>query len=204
MLVNETSCLPIPCRRGRLYFPNEKTCYKIGSRGPCSRGQIVIYDYSARPSVDGISYNGVCGCTSSLKNSKRCLDNNVASVAVTAATAVDAVHDSNECEDKPGMVLMNDRVCYKLYTKGPCDEGEWLVARRVPKTEESFFWTINNEKLQRQLPKARCECKPGYTRTNAEEIESNNLLIFGKCQPPAVGIAKFLNDNVRSVKFSRR
>lgn len=170
MLLNSTSCVPVPCKRGRLYFPRERTCYKIGSRGPCPNGQVVLYDYSARPSLDGISYNGVCGC----KSSSKC-----------------NVEPSDNCEDVPGMVLVN-KTCYKLYTRGPCADGEWLVAQRQPKDE--ILW-----RQKHLLPKARCECKPGYTRTN--EVDSNSLLMPQRCQAPTVGLAKFLNENVKSLSL---
>ncbi|XP_014218993.1 uncharacterized protein LOC106647209 isoform X2 [Copidosoma floridanum] len=192
MLANATSCVPVPCRRGRLYFPRERTCYKIGSRDPCSHGQIVLYDYSASPSVDGISYNGVCGCTSSLKSSGRCRDNDGTDAVLVNGT----LSSSSSCEDKPGVVMMNNGTCYKLYTRGPCEEGEWLVARRTPRVAELAEGVGSDV-----LPKARCECRPGYTRTN--ELESNGLLttVSGKCQAPIVGIAKFLNENARAARF---
>ena len=176
MLANATSCTPVPCRRGRLFFPRERTCYKIGSRGPCANGQVVLYDYSARPSIDGISYNGVCGCTSALKSSGRCQE-----------TA------SDRCEDTPGAVLVN-RTCHRLYTQGPCADGEWLVARRTPKGGEEGLW-----RDRPSLSRARCVCRPGYTRTT--ELEDNSLLLPARCQPPAVGIARFLNENVRAGNF---
>lgn len=149
--------MPVPCKRGRLYFPRERTCYRIGTRGPCPSGQVVLYDYSARPSVDGVSYNGVCGCTR-----KKCADANAT------------------CEETPGMVLM-DNTCHKLYTQGPCEDGEWLVARRAPRGE---FWD-----RKRKLPRGRCECRPNY-----KKVDADNLVTRTKCLAPAVGLAKFLND----------
>lgn len=177
MLVNSTTCVPVPCRRGRLYFPQEKTCYKIGSRGPCPSEQIVLYDYNTRPSIDGISYRGVCGCTNDLKNTGKCSEDTTLN-----------------CEDFPGTALLNN-TCYKLYTQGPCTEGEWLVAQRIPKGD---FWQKD------KIPKARCECQPGYTRISENEtteVENNNLISPGGCQPPAVSLARFLNARVRSIGF---
>ncbi|XP_033216033.1 uncharacterized protein LOC117172337 isoform X2 [Belonocnema kinseyi] len=177
ILVNSTSCLPVPCRRGRLFFPLEKTCYKTGSRGPCPSGQIVIYDYSTRPSIDGISYRGVCGCTNALKNSGKCFEDKALN-----------------CDDVPGTAFLN-KTCYKLYTQGPCTEGEWLVAQRVPK---EALWQ------QGKFPRVRCECRPGYTRISENEtsdLEINNLISPGGCQPPAVSLARFLNARVRSIGF---
>lgn len=178
MLINSSTCVPVPCKRGRLYFPQEKTCYKIGTRGPCPNGQIVLYDYNVRPSLDGISYNGVCGCTNVMKDAGKCAENN-----------------SDDCESTPGMVMIN-KTCYKLYTQGPCTAGEWLVAQRMPKNP---LWYDTEE----SRPKARCECRPGYKRTvdsseaDADDLENNSLVSPNGCQPPAVRLAKFLNENIK-------
>ncbi|XP_014612082.1 PREDICTED: uncharacterized protein LOC106791159 [Polistes canadensis] len=179
MITNTSNCVEIPCRRRRLYFPEENTCYKIGTKGPCPNGQVVSYDYNVRPSIDGISYNGLCGCTNDLKNTDKCMEND---------------NDSNSCENIPGMVLM-DKKCYKLYTQGPCTAGEWLVARRIPKNE---LWV--NEESQ---PKAICECRPGYKRVtdglDASEMESSNVVSSGECQPPTVTLARLLNSNIKMI-----
>lgn len=179
MLINSTTCIPVPCTRGRLYFPQEKTCYKIGTRGPCPRGQIVLYDYNVRPSIDGISYNGVCGCINVQKDLEKCFE-----------------ETNDNCESTPGMIEIN-KTCYKLYTQGPCTAGEWLVAQRMPKQS---LW--KNEELE---SKARCECRPGYKRITdtfkISELESNSLLSSGGCQPPTVSLAKFLNEKAKSINF---
>lgn len=181
MLINSSTCVPVPCKRGRLYFPQERTCYKIGTRGPCPSEQVVLYDYNARPSLDGVSYNGVCGCTSTMRNAGKCTQDG-----------------SDDCESTPGMVMIN-RTCYKLYTQGPCTAGEWLVAQRTPKSRQLWY----EERESR--PKARCECRPGYKRNLVDsseagaddDVESNSLISSHGCQPPAVSLAKFLNENVR-------
>ncbi|KAG7197909.1 hypothetical protein KM043_016150 [Ampulex compressa] len=179
MLINSTTCIPVPCKRGRLYFPQEKTCYKIGTKGPCPNGQVVLYDYNVRPSLDGVSYNGVCGCTNVLKNSAKCTEDN-----------------NESCEDTLGMVMMN-RTCYKLYTQGPCAAGEWLVARRLPRNE---LW-----QREETRPRAKCECRPGYKRimenTEMSDVDSNSLISTGGCQPPTVTLANFLNEKVKLYAF---
>ena len=180
MLINSTTCVPVPCKRGRLYFPREKTCYKIGSKGPCPNGQIVLYDHTVRPSLDGVSYNGVCGCTNLLKNSGKCSE-----------------EENDSCENTPGMVVIN-RTCYKLYTQGPCTPGEWLVPRR---TSKEILWQSGEFKDS----KAICECRPGYKRvrdsSELSDVENNVLNSNGGCQPPAVRLAKFLNDRIKSISF---
>ncbi|XP_074095978.1 uncharacterized protein LOC141525391 isoform X2 [Cotesia typhae] len=180
MLMNSTACVQVPCKRSRLYFPRERTCYRIGTRGPCSSGQVVLYDHSVRPSVDGVSYNGVCGCTMLMKLSGKCRDLDL---------------DLDKCENTPGMFLVGS-TCYKLYTQGPCGLGEWLVAKRRPR--EAVSWPESWVETGDRASKVACECRPGYSRVNSSVVDSDvetNLLSAnpGECQPPAVGIANYLN-----------
>lgn len=117
-IVNSTSCIKNPCGKGRLYFPNEKTCYRTGSQGPCNYKQVVVFDFTARPSIDGISYNGVCGCSGIITE----LDQKCKQEDIT----------ENPCHSTPGMVEINGQ-CYKLYTRGPCGPGFWLEPRKISK-----------------------------------------------------------------------
>jgi hypothetical protein len=32
-ITDSNKCMKNPCEKGRLYFPNEQTCYRIGSQG---------------------------------------------------------------------------------------------------------------------------------------------------------------------------
>lgn len=138
-LVNSTTCITNPCSKGRLYFPEEKTCYRIGTQGPCNFNQVVVFDFTARPSVDGISFNGVCGCVGIIKNlDQKC--------------SVDEQY-SNPCLSTPGMVEVNGK-CFKLYSRGPCGPGFWLEPRKITK---------RNDKRGVQ-----CACRPGYTKYESE------------------------------------
>lgn len=135
MLSNTTSCLPIPCNKGDLYFPDKGQCYRIGTKGSCKNGQLVTFDFQTRPSLDGISYNGVCSCE---KESGNCKDNNI-------------------CDNSngSGMILYKNK-CYKLYTKGPCVRGAWLAPKRQKKEQ---IWTEERTK------NGICECMPGYVKS---------------------------------------
>lgn len=62
VFTEEGVCIIKPCPKAYLFLPQDKQCYRIGSRGPCEEDKIVTFDFDTRPSVDGISYNGVCGC----------------------------------------------------------------------------------------------------------------------------------------------
>lgn len=103
-VVDSTTCLKNPCDKGRLYFPKESTCYRIGSQGPCSINKVVVFDFTTRPSIDGISYNGVCGCSGIISNlDQSCME--------------DDGEPKSACDSVPGMVELKGE-CYKLYTQG--------------------------------------------------------------------------------------
>ncbi|KAK9710696.1 protein of unknown function (DUF4789), partial [Popillia japonica] len=135
MILNETTCDIQPCKRGELYFPKENSCYRVGTKGPCGSGQVVTFDFETRPSLDGISFNGLCGCV----RSKPC----------------EQETEKDSCT-RHDQVLFNDK-CYKLYTQGPCDKGAWLTPVRHRKED---IWT---EEVDRRT--GACDCMPGYTKT---------------------------------------
>ncbi|KAJ8963919.1 hypothetical protein NQ314_005247 [Rhamnusium bicolor] len=147
ILVNTTTCIEQPCRRGHLYFPEEKHCYRIGSQGPCSKNHIVTFDFNTRPSVDGISYNGLCVC-----EKKDC------NIETTSTI---------KCDRTKGMVRYNNE-CHKMYMQGPCPRGSWLVPMRQGK--EELFTNGNGERF------GVCECIPGYMRT-VRTSEHTNITV---------------------------
>lgn len=135
-LLNSTACIRNPCGKGRLYFPDEETCYRIGTQGPCDFNQVVVFDFTVRPSVDGISYNGVCGCNGIIKSlDQKCQPEDI--------------EEKNPCNSTPGMVEINGS-CYKLYTKGPCADGLWLEPVKILKRNDKRGFT--------------CACRPGYEK----------------------------------------
>lgn len=140
IIINSTNCVENPCTKGSLYFPDQNTCYKIGSQGPCSLTQVVVFDFTARPSVDGISFKGMCGCSGVIMN----LDQQ--------CTGAEFDNQHNTCESSPGMVEIEGS-CFKLYTRGPCGSGQWLEPIK------------NNKKI---AVKAKCECRTGYTSFEGE------------------------------------
>lgn len=149
MIVNSTTCIPIPCSRGSLYFPNEKACYRVGTQGPCTQGQVVTFDFRTRPSLDGISYNGICACTGSYRENGKCLKGK---------------RSTKSCD--AGMGSYQNQ-CYKLYNQGPCKNGQWLV----PQRQEKLRLRGDDERNS-----ARCECKPGYSRVSGSDENSFQCL----------------------------
>lgn len=158
IILNSTTCIPIPCSKGYLYFPEQKTCYRIGSQGPCSTGQIVTFDFRTRPSVDGISHNGICGCKGLFNEHTNCLKEK---------------RSAKVCEN--GLVQYKSK-CYKLYNKGPCPDGQWLV----PSKDSRLLWQDGTKNL------VKCDCRPGYSVVSSDK---GNI----KCLPPTVSLANYLN-----------
>lgn len=155
------TCISNPCRKNFLYFPNEKTCYRIGSRGPCRIEQVVVFDFTVKVGLDGVSYNGMCGCSGIIKNlDQSCLRDDNSPKTLCPSPLV---------EFKGG--------CYELYSKGPCNVGQWLEPNKITKSY-------------------RCQCKPGYVPYDKNETEYG---VTG-CHGPSVLIARFLNGN-KTYKF---
>lgn len=172
-LVNQTSCVRNFCGKNRLYFPAEDSCYRIGSQGPCSLHQVVVFDFTARPSIDGISYNGICGCAGVITNfDQQC------------STSSD--QEKNFCEATPGMVEMSGQ-CHKLYTRGPCGAGQWL--------EPLKSQTTNDTALFGYASRAKCVCRPGYTPTERDHGGTHS------CSAPSVSLARYLTIERRNSNF---
>lgn len=142
-VINSTSCIDNPCAKGRLYFPEERTCYRIGTQGPCNWQQVVVFDFTVHPSLDGISYNGVCGCSGIITN----LDQQCSSDDDRSGT-------ESACASMPGMVEFNGK-CYKLYSRGPCGPGQWLEPKKIV-----------SRKDRRGV---QCQCRPSYTKYESND-----------------------------------
>ncbi|XP_011296245.2 uncharacterized protein LOC101892649 isoform X1 [Musca domestica] len=168
-LVNATTCVENFCGKNRLYFPDQKQCYRIGSQGPCDLHQVVVFDFTARPSVDGISYNGMCGCAGIIMN----LDQQCSKPSEPM---------TNTCESTPGMVELEGN-CYKLYSRGPCGPGQWL---------EPIKSVTTSDTARRIQTKAKCVCRPGYTAVVSPE---NSTTTIERCNAPTVGLARYLTEN---------
>ncbi|XP_075161371.1 uncharacterized protein LOC142234172 isoform X1 [Haematobia irritans] len=172
-LINSTSCVENYCGKNRLYFPDQNQCYRIGSQGPCDIDQVVVFDFTAKPSIDGISYNGMCGCAGILKN----LDQQCSTPSETM---------TNRCESTPGMVELEGN-CYKLYSRGPCGPGQWLEPIKSPIADTARLIQI----------KAKCVCRPGYSPVEKWDNSSSSTIntLIDRCNAPTVGLARYLTQH---------
>lgn len=144
ILVNTTSCIVQPCTKGYLYYPKIRNCYRIGTQGPCKDGHVITFDFKTRPSVDGISFNGICHCTET-GNKNSCL-----------------INEQTKCNDR-NLILFNNQ-CYKLYSQEPCKPGAWLAVKRQSKPLVHTKTEINI---------GICECMPGY-KESIKIVNNNN------------------------------
>lgn len=157
LLATNATCIANPCAKGELYFPTDSSCHRIGTQGPCDLHAVVVFDFTARPSIDGVSYNGVCGCAGI--------------VTTLAQTCSEREPQASACRGSPGMAEVAGE-CHKLYSRGPCGPGEWLVPTKG------------------SAGRATCECKPEYKRFEA----ANGVR---GCHAPSVEIARYLNRRIQ-------
>ncbi|XP_018898469.2 uncharacterized protein [Bemisia tabaci] len=196
----EIGCIPLPCQTGRLYFPGGKGCHRVGSQGPCPPGQIVLFQDSVKTSIEGISYQGMCGCkaTSSDPNTifpmpfrgepGNPLNQCGAQARQSNSNLISGSEDNSEiledlCGSKRGVIQWADGTCRQLYTQGPCNVGEWIVPDRGKGQRKGRGWKVG-----------KCECRPGFTPNRDEKTNITT------CLPPVVTIAKFLNS--KSYQFN--
>lgn len=184
ILVNATTCIKLPCARNELFFPpanaTTNNCHRIGTQGPCRTGHVVTFDFRTRPSLDGISYNGLCACASS-----NCRTNQ------TDASNTEEV----SCESD--RVLFRGK-CYKLYGQGPCARGAWLVPRRRGKKD--LYWNDSAVQVGTSVRKREgyCDCMPGYTkliRRIEHQGPPESRKTVAECLSPTVLLADYLNKN---------
>ncbi|KAK6626010.1 hypothetical protein RUM43_006314 [Polyplax serrata] len=203
IFANKT-CHANPCPKGKLFFPQDESCHRVGVRGPCARGQLVLFEQSVRPSVEGISYRGICGCSGPGKCKN---EDDIDTTKISGRTTLNEIEEAKSnkkinrnshqylkdgaykiriCEKNEKAIGNN---CYSLYSQGPCSQGEWLVPVRQGRTDKQyhrFGWTDSEETLLQDEStklRARCECKPGYSKSATGN--GCQLLLFS--------LAKFLN-----------
>ncbi|XP_053600050.1 uncharacterized protein LOC128669324 [Plodia interpunctella] len=98
-------CTKLPCARGRLYVPSRRRCYRPGAAEPCPRGEVVAFDFEARPALDGLSHNGVCACGNGACTRK----------------------EVEACSFRAGSAVFGG-ACHTLHTQGPCPHNSWLTS----------------------------------------------------------------------------
>lgn len=121
----------------------------------------MVFDLTVKVGLDGVSYNGKCGCTGIIKN----LDQSCPADESIKKHCTDPL-----VEFKGG--------CYKLYSKGPCNVGQWLEPNK-----------LNSKGV-------KCQCKPGYIPYDKDDTEYG----VSGCHGQSVFVARFLNGN-RTYKF---
>jgi len=152
---NIGQCVVNPCPRAHLYFPpvpsnnfdTEVKCHKVGSRGPCPLGQLVVFE-----KYSGKSYRGECGCSPGY-NQNYWPETGQCFEWYTQGPCKDSFlfqynRDSGRtecvCDEQEGFVFWNEtQKCYRVYTQGPCPNNAWLIPAD-------------------DLTEVFCECQAGY------------------------------------------
>lgn len=145
-------CVQNPCPRAHLYFPEGDDgdtikCHKVGSRGPCPLGELVVFE-----KYSGKSYRGECGCSPGYNqnywpDTGMCYEwysQGPCKESFLFQFNKDSGHTECVCDGQEGFMFWNETgQCYRVYTQGPCPDFAWLI----PGEE-------NNEVF--------CECRTGY------------------------------------------
>ncbi|KAG7305321.1 hypothetical protein JYU34_009383 [Plutella xylostella] len=142
MIARGGRCIKVPCARGRLYVPERRRCYRPGAPEPCPLGEVVAFDFDARPALDGLSHNGVCACGGgSCARREPCLLGEVVAFDFDSHPALDglshngvcacgggscATREVETCLTRRGAAVFNGS-CHILHTQGPCDPHSWLT-----------------------------------------------------------------------------
>ena len=146
-------CSDNPCPKTDLFFPagdgdnRRGECHKVGSRGPCADGELVVFE-----TYSGKSYRGSCGCSVGYNQNywpgdQRCYEwysqgpcNNSFVFKYNRLTRATEC----ACDTGSGLVFWAETEgCYRPYTQGPCPDNSWLI----PAAEDEEVY---------------CECRDGY------------------------------------------
>jgi len=149
---NIGKCVTNPCPRAHLYFPgvdfdSQIKCHKVGSRGPCPLGQLVVFE-----KYSGKSYRGECGCSPGYNQNfwpetGQCYEwytQGPCKDSFLFQYNRDLGRTECVCDEEEGFVFWNEtQKCYRVYTQGPCPNNAWLIPAD-------------------DLTEVFCECQPGY------------------------------------------
>jgi len=158
------TCQTNPCPKTDLFFPSSSNggqgeCHKVGNRGPCPMGELVIFE-----AYSGKSYRGSCGCSPGYNQNYWSADGRCYEWYSQGPCNKSYLFKYNRetrstecvCDVAAGMVYWAETEgCYPVYTQGPCPDHSWLVGGEG---EDEVY----------------CECRDGYF-FNAEEYSCDPL-----------------------------
>ena len=145
-------CTKNPCGKAHLYFPSKEDpsqghCHKVGGRGPCPEGQLVVFE-----AYSGKSYRGDCGCSSGYNQNYWPADGKCYEWYSRGPCPPSFLFKYNQeerttqcvCDTGAGFVFWNETGrCYRVYTQGPCPDNAWLIPTG-------------------DLSEVYCECRNGF------------------------------------------
>jgi len=145
-------CTKNPCGKAHLYFPSKEDpsqghCHKVGGRGPCPEGELVVFE-----AYSGKSYRGDCGCSSGYNQNYWPADGKCYEWYSRGPCPPSFLFKYNQeerttqcvCDTGAGFVFWNETGrCYRVYTQGPCPDNAWLIPTG-------------------DLSEVYCECRNGF------------------------------------------
>jgi len=146
-------CAKNPCSKSDLFFPDkedpsEGECHKVGNKGPCPEGELVVFE-----SYSGKSYRGNCGCSPGYNQNYWVADGKCYEWYSQGPCNQSFLFKYNSeerttecvCDVSAGLVYWAETAaCYQLYSQGPCPAHAWLVAG------------LEGDEVY-------CECKDGFS-----------------------------------------
>jgi len=175
------ACVENPCPSTDLFFPSDDSkegevrgvCHKVGSRGPCPSGELVIFE-----AYSGKSFRGNCGCSPGYNqnywpkdgkcyewyNKGPCQDNFYfkynRELKSTECT----------CDSGAGYVYWNETDgCYIPFTQGPCPANSWLIPTDTQLNPDQNKIVTGYQQSLATAPAVPgsqldifCECRDGY------------------------------------------
>jgi hypothetical protein len=164
-------CVQNPCPRAHLYFPDGNDggrsvkCHKVGSRGPCPLGELVVFE-----KYSGKSYRGECGCSPGYNQNywpptHMCYEwysQGPCGDSFLFRFNKDTGKTECVCDEDEGYVFWNEtNKCYRVYTKGPCPSHAWLIPsedKMPPPLTSSTALQLAKKKMKEVF----CECRTSY------------------------------------------
>jgi len=153
-------CTKNPCGHAHLYFPSKEDpsqghCHKVGGRGPCPMGELVVFE-----AYSGKSYRGDCGCSRGYNQNYWPQDSKCYEWYSRGPCPESFLFKYNQerrvtecvCDTGAGFVYWKETArCYRVYTQGPCPDHAWLIPTG-------------------DLTEVYCECKYGYHFSPADYV----------------------------------
>merc|ERR1712154_630845 len=156
-----TSCTPLACPPGSILWPQDSSCHKLFSQGPCPQDQILITSIHEGVSCAGFEDEDEedIDALNEIKHSTEETDNTF--WILPSSDKYSLPTKEADCLSQDKIFWPADGLCHNLLDQGPCPTGHWLVLRN---TTEDVMVTC--------APRA-CPCDPSQPQLCEVELQPN-------------------------------